>query len=180
VIPHALATLNVIPQCYDATDKAIDFGGFQVDSTSQVTVTFATATTGRCVLNGTGGAGGGGTGTITDVTSDNGIVVTDMGGGVRRVGFNTLVIPRFIAGSGTIDFASIAANHACVTNTFTLTGAQTGQTPVPGRPASISGSLAMEMWVSAVDTISVKLCNPTASPIDPASATYTATIVTTF
>lgn len=180
-ITHSLATTNVVPVCYDATDKVMEYGGFQVDSTTQVTVTFLTAATGRCVINGSGGGGGGsgGGGSINDVTADNGIVVTDMGAGVRRVGFNTLVIPRYIPGSATIDFANITAGSKIV-NTFTLVGAQTNQTVIPGRPSGISSDLVLEMWVSAVDTISVKLYNPTGGSIDPPSATYTATIITTF
>jgi hypothetical protein len=57
---HNLNTLNVLIQCYDASDNLIAQNGHQLTSVNAATVTFSAAQTGRCVANGNGGSGGGG------------------------------------------------------------------------------------------------------------------------
>jgi hypothetical protein len=41
-----------------------------------------------------------------------------------------------------------------------------------GLPASPAAGIVWDYWVSATDTVTVRASNITASPVDPASATY--------
>lgn len=60
-VTHNLGTLNVVPTCYDGSDREIEPHTVTVTSINAVTVTFLAAQTGRCVVNGSGtGVGGGG------------------------------------------------------------------------------------------------------------------------
>lgn len=62
---HNQGTSNLLVSCWDGASPAnwIEPGTVQVDpATFNVTVTFATAQTGKCVVNGTSGFGGSGTG----------------------------------------------------------------------------------------------------------------------
>lgn len=60
-VTHNLGTLNVVPTCYDGSDREIEPHTVTVSSINAVTVTFLAAQTGRCVVNGSGtGVGGGG------------------------------------------------------------------------------------------------------------------------
>lgn len=63
-LTHAIGTLNVIVFCYDGADNWIQWNSLVINSTTQATVTFASAQSGRCVVNGgvgpQGAPGGGG------------------------------------------------------------------------------------------------------------------------
>lgn len=78
-----------------------------------------------------------------------------------------------LVGTTTVDVGSIAAG-AVATFTITVAGAKADQQQQVclGPPSAIEANL---MWcgvVSADDTVTVRLYNPTGSPIDPASATW--------
>jgi hypothetical protein len=78
-------------------------------------------------------------------------------------------------GSSALDFGSIPdGGYACLT--FTLTGALAGDPVVLGPPAALENGLNSFAYVSAADTIKVCNKNFSGAAIDPASATYTATI----
>jgi hypothetical protein len=81
-----------------------------------------------------------------------------------------------LSGSASIDFASIAA-QSCLNDTFTLTGAATGDGLAPAWPSALTSDLIGMMFVSATNTVTVRLCNPTAAAIDPASLTYGARLI---
>jgi hypothetical protein len=55
VLVHNLGTLNVGVDCYDATNIQVSYSTLTVTSLNSVTVTFFTAQTGRCTVNGFGG-----------------------------------------------------------------------------------------------------------------------------
>lgn len=83
-----------------------------------------------------------------------------------------------LVGSRTYDVPSISAGG---TQSFTITvpgcKADQGQTVQLGVPSSFSTSLVHSAFVSANDTVTVVLYNPTGGAIDPASGTYTARVM---
>ena len=60
---------------------------------------------------------------------------------------------------------------------MTVPGAAVGDTVAAGPPSSLPAGLSVTAYVSAVDTVSVRLSNPTAAAINPASASWKATAV---
>lgn len=88
--------------------------------------------------------------------------------------FNSLCysIPEHLpAVQATLDFSSISAG-AIGTATITVDGATGGDLVVLGPPSSIEAGLVWSGFVSADDTVTIRLYNTTGSPIDPASATW--------
>ena len=73
--------------------------------------------------------------------------------------------------SAALDFASIGA-QGCSELSLTVTGASSGNALVPAWPAALESGLVGIMYVSAADTVKVRLCNVTASPIDPVNQTF--------
>ena len=55
-LAHNLGTTNVMVQCYDANNHQVEFATFTITDLNDVAVTFFTPQTGRCVVNGFGGA----------------------------------------------------------------------------------------------------------------------------
>ena len=80
-----------------------------------------------------------------------------------------------LSGSGTLDFGSIAAQESAEL-TVTVTGAATGDAVQLAPPSGIEANLTWCGYVSAADTVTVRVSNATASPIDPASATWGAVV----
>lgn len=81
-----------------------------------------------------------------------------------------------LTATATLDFGSIAA-AASATLTITVTGATTGQAVALGLPAAPAAGIVFFGFVSAADTVTVRAMNITASAVDPASATYRATVL---
>lgn len=54
---HAMGTKNIVVDCYDASDIRIDPHRVTSTSTSAAAITFLSAQSGYCVVNGSGGAG---------------------------------------------------------------------------------------------------------------------------
>lgn len=77
--------------------------------------------------------------------------------------------------SGVIDFPSIP-DGACSAQTFTATGTATSDVVTVGWPSALNAGLVGNMFVSASNTITVRLCNLSGAAIDPASLTYKATL----
>lgn len=78
--------------------------------------------------------------------------------------------------SGALDFGSIAA-QTCATLTITATGAAADNPVAPSWPAALEAGLTGLMHVTASNTVTVRLCNVTASAIDPASQTFAGRVV---
>lgn len=78
-------------------------------------------------------------------------------------------------GTATIDPASIAAG-ATATTTITATGAAVGDFVIVAPGVSLAG-LVMTSYVSAANTVTVVLYNPTAGAIDLASSTWKARVL---
>jgi len=78
----------------------------------------------------------------------------------------------FLQASATLDFPSIAAG-AEAELTVAVTGAAAGAAVFVGAPAAIEAGLSWGAYVSAADTVTIRVRNDTAAAIDPASATWT-------
>jgi hypothetical protein len=78
--------------------------------------------------------------------------------------------------SAALDFGSIAA-QSCSELTITATGAAVNNPVAPSWPASLEAGLSGSMYVSATDTLTVRLCNVTSSAIDPASRSYSGRVI---
>lgn len=106
------------------------------------------------------GAGEGGAGTVATST---GLLGDGSVGDPVRV--NPATVPTFLTGSATInDWGTIGA-AACVEQTFALAGAVSNDAVIPRWPAALPAGLSGLMRVSGLDTVAVRLCNPTASGV---------------
>lgn len=86
-----------------------------------------------------------------------------------------------IGGGGTIrklDVGTVVLNPGSATTnsvvvvTFTLTGAAVGDVVVVNPPAAIEAGLIATAFVSAANTVTVRVANITAGTVDAASATW--------
>jgi len=98
----------------------------------------------------------------------------DLAGNVFGAGTGTFSNTP-INGAATLDFPSIAAN-AGATLTATVTGAVVGRPVSVGLPAALAADIFAKVWVSATNTVSIRLFNFTGAAIDPASASFTLTV----
>lgn len=80
-------------------------------------------------------------------------------------------VPDGLAATTTLDFPSVSAGGQQEL-TITVPGAAVGDVVALGRPAALENGLQVTARVSAADTVTVRCSNVTASPIDPASASY--------
>lgn len=55
-LAHNMDTLNVVVQCFNGSNVAIEYNTLTLDDVNNATVTFSGSQTGRCVVNGNGGA----------------------------------------------------------------------------------------------------------------------------
>lgn len=83
---------------------------------------------------------------------------------------------RDLTNTATLDFPSIAANSS-QSLTITVTGAVTGDVVALAPPAAIAAGLIWGGYVSAANTVTIRLANLTASAIDPVSQSWTARIL---
>lgn len=85
-------------------------------------------------------------------------------------------VSRTLSATATLDFPSIAAN-TCQELTITVTDAVVGDAVKLGAPAALEANLTFSGFVSAANTVTIRVCNPTVGAINPASATWRATVV---
>jgi hypothetical protein len=95
--------------------------------------------------------------------------------GTLRVGGGT-VVTNILSATATLDFPSIGSNDT-ETLTITVTGAVAGDSVFLGCPAGLDADLVFCASVTAADTVTVRMHNSTGSAIDPASATFRATVI---
>jgi hypothetical protein len=108
-----------------------------------------------------------------------GVLSVDATGNVATAGSVTIgsgtPITKMLSATAVLDFGSIApAGQAELT--IGVTGAAAGDSVQLGRPAALAAGLIVTGRVSAAGTVTVRASNITAGAIDPASATYRATI----
>lgn len=81
-----------------------------------------------------------------------------------------------LAATAALNFGSISA-AASVDLTITVPGAAVTDSVALGLPAAPTAGIVFNGFVSAAGTVTVRATNITASPVDPASATYRATVI---
>jgi hypothetical protein len=96
--------------------------------------------------------------------------------GGLKAGSSGSTIAGDFTGSATLTYTAIAA-QTCQEQTLTVTGATSGK-PTFASPAATPGSnLSWSAWVSASNTVSVRVCNPSAGPITPAAVSWQAWVL---
>jgi hypothetical protein len=95
--------------------------------------------------------------------------------GTLRVGGGT-VVANILSATATLDFPSIGSNGT-ETLTITVTGAVAGDSVFLGCPAGLDADLVFCASVTAADTVTVRMHNSSGGSIDPASATFRATVI---
>lgn len=103
------------------------------------------------------------------------MALTTFSGPVRSLnGFiagNGNTITKVLSASSSLDFGSIsAASQASIE--VTVTGAAVGDEVIMALPAAPAAGLVFNAFVSAANTVTIRASNITASPVDPAAATY--------
>lgn len=78
--------------------------------------------------------------------------------------------------AATLDFGSISAQTGAEL-TIAVPGAATGDSVAIAPPAALEAGLAVFGYVSAANTVTVRCVNATAGAINPASASYRATVL---
>jgi len=83
---------------------------------------------------------------------------------------------KLLTATATLDFGSIAANGIGEL-TITVTGAATGDFAIVSAPAALESGLTFSAFVSAADTVKIRLHNNSGGAVDPASASWKATVM---
>lgn len=78
---------------------------------------------------------------------------------------------KMLTATATLDFAS-TADGAVASLTATVTGAATGDFVIVSPPGNFGAGLLAFGFVSAANTVTVRLINGSGSTVDPASATW--------
>jgi len=95
------------------------------------------------------------------IVSDNGFIA----------GSGSTSLTKILTASAALDFPSIsAASQSDLT--IAVPGAAVNDEVSIGLPAAPTAGLVFNAFVSAADTVTVRATNITASPINPASATF--------
>jgi hypothetical protein len=95
--------------------------------------------------------------------------------GTLRIGGGT-VVANILSATATLDFPSIGSNDT-ETLTITVTGAVAGDSVFLGCPAGLDAGLVFCASVTAADTVTVRMHNSSGGAVDPASATFRATVI---
>lgn len=112
------------------------------------------------------------------VSAGTGIAIT--GTSPKVIALDSAVSRVFISNTASLTFGAISA-QACSEQTITVTGAVTGDFVVLMLPSNFTHNVSATGYVSASDTVKVKLCNGTAIAVTPTAAqTYGALIPKTF
>jgi len=90
-------------------------------------------------------------------------------------GGTTTLHKHTISASATLDFPSVASN-GIASLTITVTGATAGNPVILGPPAAIEAGLTWSGYVSAANTVTVRVHNNTGGAVDPASAIWTVAV----
>jgi hypothetical protein len=110
------------------------------------------------------------------VMAGTGIMVIDSGQSTT-VAVDAAVVPTYLKETAVLDFPAIADRSCSSDMTFPLAGATPGDAVAAGWPGTLPGGIFGTMFVSELDTISVRLCNLSGISINPAPASYNATII---
>ncbi len=88
------------------------------------------------------------------------------------------LLPRDLihVASATLNFGSISGGSTSEL-TVTVSGAQILDTVALGPPSAIESGLVWCAYVSALNTVTIRLHNSTGSPVDPASAIWKVAVI---
>jgi hypothetical protein len=95
------------------------------------------------------------------------------------VAVDSAIVPTYLTVAAVLDFTSIASG-ACTESTLSLPGASAGDSVAPGWPAGLESGLIGMMRISGSNTVAVRVCNLSGTTVDPAAATFRATVVRSF
>ncbi len=103
----------------------------------------------------------------------------------RIVGLSSATQRQFLTGGGSLTFSAISvagtASTSCRDLTFSVPGAVVADAVIPHWPSTLNAGVSGVMFVSAADTVNVRLCNSTNAAVTPTAATtYSATVVKAF
>ena len=113
-----------------------------------------------------------------NISGGAGIVSLDTGT-QSIVAVDSATVPTYLAATAVIDFGSMGPG-ICGESTFTLPGATPGDSVAAGWPAGLESGLLGTMRISANSVVAVRVCNVSGTTVDPAAATFRATIVRSF
>ena len=85
-------------------------------------------------------------------------------------------INKVLTGSASLNFPSISAAGQ-QDLTITVTGAAVNDEVILGLPAAPTAGIVFNGFVSAANTVTIRATNVTASPVDPAAATYSVIVL---
>lgn len=127
------------------------------------------ATTGRAQIRFNDGSGGAGSPTAGDLWRSGGQLL------FRNASSQSVTLLGVLTATATLDFPSIGANDTAQL-TMTVTGAATGDAVFIGLPSTINTGLVATGFVSATNTVAIRLHNTSGGSIDPASSTFRAVV----
>lgn len=88
------------------------------------------------------------------------------------------VIKRFIQKAVTVDLPSCSAATTTNSAGITVTGARAGDLVLVSIPSGLNAGLGVaSAYVSADDTVIIRIINATAGALDPASASFVITVI---
>jgi hypothetical protein len=166
-LAHNLNTFGIVFACFDNSTPPLWVlpKSASLTDANTLTVTFAASETGSCVVNASGSA---------SYTAGTGISIAGASLSVDKTS-----VPTYLTAASSLSFGSIA-QASCAQLTFALAGANPGDSIAPGWPSSIEAGLAGNMFVSASNTVAVRLCNLSGSSLTPAAQTFRASIIRSF
>ena len=167
-LAHNLNTFGILFDCFDNSTPPLWVlpKSASLTDANTLTVTFAASETGSCVVNASGGA--------ASYTAGAGISIAGTSLSVDKTS-----VPTYLTATASLSFGSIA-QASCAQLTFALTGANPGDSIAPGWPSTIEAGLAGSMFVSASNTVAVRLCNLSGSALTPAAQTFRASVIRSF
>jgi hypothetical protein len=107
-----------------------------------------------------------------------GVVALDTGT-QTVVAVDSATVPSYLTSTAVLAFTSILPG-ACGESTFSLPGANAGDSVAPGWPAGLEAGLMGMMRISSGNTVAVRVCNLSGTTVTPAAATFRATVVRSF
>lgn len=84
-----------------------------------------------------------------------------------------------LVATATLNFASTLNGATSAELTVTVTGAAAGDKVVIGAPATLEAGLIPFGYVSAANTVSIRVANVSGGTVDPASASWKVAVFTT-
>jgi hypothetical protein len=114
-----------------------------------------------------------------NISAGTGIATVESSG-QTVVGVDASVVPTYLTSTAVLNFPLIANGACAADQTFTLLGALAGNSVAPAWPSAFEPGLPGIMFVSAADTITVRVCNLSGAAVDPINASFGATIVRSF